>query len=147
MTQTHARSARGWNQPPPTETPRLRLKPKAGATGRVDGAWWPHSDLLEAEVPDLLAVLSVRLGPVSYVLYKLTEWVKSPTKIVVGDRSIRLAGYNRQPAHTVEVVGLGDKRLALLVVPADTAPDEAHEIMMAAASPEDESTVAELLAT
>ena len=62
MTQTHVRSDKGWHQPPPQETPRLRLKPKGLPTGRVDGAWWPHSDDLAAEIPDLVAVLSVRLG-------------------------------------------------------------------------------------
>jgi hypothetical protein len=68
---------------PPKNTPRLRLKPKAPATGYVDGAWWPHSDDLPIELPDLLAVLSVRLGPIDRVIYKLTcrpadGWFDSP---------------------------------------------------------------------
>lgn len=46
---------------PPDHTPWLRLNPKAPHTGYVDGAWWLHSDDLSAELPDLLAVLSVRL--------------------------------------------------------------------------------------
>jgi len=147
MTPTHTRSSQGWKQPPPQETPRLRLKPKAPVTGRVDGAWWPHSDVLAIEVPDLLAVLSVRLGPVSDVLYKLTEWVKPPSKMEVGDRFVRLAGYQHQPDHTIEVVGLGGKRVVLLMVPADTPADQAHEILMTAASPDDASAVADLLTT
>ena len=40
---------------PPEHTPRLRLKPKAPLSGYVDGAWWPRSDDLAAELPDLLA--------------------------------------------------------------------------------------------
>jgi Family of unknown function (DUF5994) len=46
----------------PENTPRLRLKRKAPITGYVDGPWWPHSDDLPTELPDLLAVLSVRLA-------------------------------------------------------------------------------------
>jgi hypothetical protein len=115
-------------------------------TGRVDGAWWPHSDNLEAEVPDLLAVLSVRLGPISYVLYKMTEWVKASAKMPIGGRFVRLGGYQRQPSNTVEIQGLGGKKVVLLVVPAATDPHRAHTIMMAASAPEDTSSVDELLA-
>jgi Family of unknown function (DUF5994) len=68
----------------------LRLKPKAPHTGYVDGAWWPHSDDLTTELPDLLAVLSVRLGPIDRVLYKLTDWAKIPAKLATGDRTVVL---------------------------------------------------------
>ena len=71
----------GRHPTPPEHTPRLRLKPKAPHTGYVDGAWWPHSDDLTTELPDLLAVLSVRLGPIDRVLFKLTDWAKAPTKL------------------------------------------------------------------
>jgi hypothetical protein len=70
------------------------LKPKAPVTGFVDGAWWPHSDELPTELPDLLAVLSVRLGPIDRVTYNLTEWVKAPVKMAYDGRLVRLAGYN-----------------------------------------------------
>ncbi|MBB3605374.1 hypothetical protein FHT40_005058 [Mycolicibacterium sp. BK556] len=146
MTQSEARPAVGWKEPPPQHTPRLRLKPKGPLTGRVDGAWWPHSDNLEAEVPDLLAVLSVRLGPISYVLYKMTEWVKAVGKMPIGGRFVRLGGYQRQPSNTVEIQGLGGRKVVLLVVPAATDPHRAHTIMMAASVPGNASTVDELLA-
>lgn len=146
MTQPEVRPSVGWKEPPPQTTPRLRLKPKGPRTGRVDGAWWPHSENLEAEVPDLLAVLSVRLGPISYVLYRMTEWVKARSEMPIGDRFVRLGGYDRQPSNTVEIQGLGGRKLVLLVVPAATDPDRAHAIMMAAAAPGNASTVDELLA-
>ena len=63
---------------PPEHTPRLRLKPKAPQSGYVDGAWWPRSDDLAAELPDLLAVLSVRLGRIDRVLYNLTNGRNHP---------------------------------------------------------------------
>ena len=61
---------------PPVHTPRLRLKPKAPESGYVDGAWWPHSDDLTAELPDLLSAASVRLGPIGRVIYNVNEWAK-----------------------------------------------------------------------
>ena len=45
------------------------LKRKAPTSGHVDGAWWPHSDDLSTELPDLLTVLAVRLG----IIVALTE--------------------------------------------------------------------------
>ena len=131
---------------PPEHTPRLRLKPRASHTGFVDGAWWPHRDELTAELPDLLAVLAVRLGPVDRVLYKLGDWATAPAQFVVtGDGAVRLDGHRLQPHNTIEVHGRGGKRTVLLVVPPHTGPDSAHATLMAAADPDNESTVDGLL--
>ncbi|MGO9154600.1 DUF5994 family protein [Mycobacterium sp.] len=135
----------GRHPTPPEHTPRLRLKSKAPQTGYVDGAWWPHSDDLTTELPDLLAVLSVRLGPIDRVLYKLTDWAKAPTELTTGGHAVRLDGYRLQPPNTVEALGLNRNRIVLLVVPPHTAPDRAYATMTAAAAPDDDSTVDGLL--
>lgn len=145
MTRQRGQVVPGSKHTSPNETPRLRLKPKAPTTGYVDGAWWPHSDDLVAEAPDLLAVLAVRLGPIDRVVYNITEWAEAPSKMLVGSRKVRLSGYYRQPINTIEVLGAYTK-IVLLVVPAATDPDFAHGAMMAAASPNDVSTVDSLLA-
>jgi hypothetical protein len=121
------------------------LKPKAPTTGRVDGAWWPHSDDLANELPDLLAVLSVRLGAIDRVMYNLTEWVKAPKRLLTGGRAVRLDGYRLQPANTLEVLGIGREKILLLVVPPQTDPDRAHQTMMTAAAPDNVSSVDDLL--
>jgi hypothetical protein len=121
------------------------LKPKAPTTGRVDGAWWPHSDDLANELPDLLAVLSVRLGAIDRVMYNLTEWVKAPKRLLTGGRAVRLDGYRLQPANTLEVLGIGREKVLLLVVPPHTDPDRAHQTMMTAAAPDNASSVDDLL--
>jgi hypothetical protein len=132
-------------QTPPVHTPRLRLKPKAPLSGYVDGAWWPHSDDLAAELPDLLAVLSVRLGPIDRVIYSLNEWAKAPKKLATDGRTVRLDGYRLQPVNTVEVLGLNCKKIVLLVVSPQAGPDQAHAIMMTAAGPNNALTVDSLL--
>jgi hypothetical protein len=146
MARSESRALSGARTNGPENTPRLRLKPKAPTTGHVDGAWWPHSDDLARELPDLLAVLSVRLGGVDRVLYKLTEWETPPKRISVGGRPVRLDGYRRQPTSTLEVLGTGDARVLLLVIPPHTDPDIAHETMMTAAAPSNASSVDGLLA-
>ena len=144
MTRQRGQIAADSKHTPPEHTPRLRLKPKAPTSGYVDGAWWPHSDQLPIELPDLLAVLSVRLGPIDRVVYNLAEWADAPTKLPVGRRVVRLSGFYRQPVNTVEVLGANQK-LVLLVVPPRTDPVHAHETMMAAAAPNNASTIDGLL--
>jgi hypothetical protein len=144
-----SRESRGMSDPRhtgPANTPRLRLKPKAPTNGYVDGAWWPHGDDLTTELPDLLAVLSVRLGVIDRVLYNLGEWATAPRRLLTGGRAVRLDGYRRQPANTMQVLGMRGERLLLLVVPPDTNPDQAHETMMAAAAPRNVTSVDDLLA-
>ncbi len=135
----------GRRQTPPVHTPRLRLKPKAPQSGYVDGAWWPHSEDLTAELPDLLAVLSVRLGPIGRVIYNVNEWATPPAKFATGGRTVRLDGYRLQPVNTVEVLGLDRNKIVLLVVSPHADPDQAHATMMTAAGPNNASTVEGLL--
>lgn len=145
MTPQEAQLQTGRQHTPPDHTPRLRLKPKAPASGYVDGAWWPHSDDLTKELPDLLAVLSVRLGAIDRVIYRLSDWATAPAKLATGGRRVRLDGYRRQPINTLEVVGVQRKTVLLLVVPPYTDPDHAHSTLMAAAAPDNVSTVDDLL--
>jgi hypothetical protein len=130
---------------PPEHTPRLRLKPKGPESGYVDGSWWPHSDDLAAELPDLLSVLSVRLGPIDRVIYNLDEWAQPPAKFVTDGRTVRLDGYRRQPVSTVEVHGRNRAKIVLLVISPRADPAQAHAAMMTAAHPSDVSTVRSLM--
>jgi len=110
---------------------RLRLKPRGPVTGFVDGGWWPRSRDLPAELPALLAVLAVRLGPVESVSYHIDDWGPTPRRITVDGRLVRLAGYRSQHPATIDVLSAGH-RVTLLVVPAETTADIAHLVLMAA---------------
>jgi hypothetical protein len=129
----------------PRITPRLRLKPKGSTAGYVDGAWWPHSDDLPVELPDLLAVLSIRLGRIDRVTYNFADWASAPNNFPTGDDVVGLRGYYQQPANTIQVVGINRTKLVLLVVPTRTDPEHAHDIMMSAAAPDNASSVDGLL--
>jgi Family of unknown function (DUF5994) len=129
----------------PERTPRLRLKPREGTSGAVDGAWWPRSDDLSAELPDLLAVLSVRLGGIDRVQYRLSEWKSAPRTLNAGAARVKLDGYQRQPHCTVGILGISRQQLTLLVVPPYTDASDAHTTMMKAAEPQGAETPDELL--
>lgn len=130
---------------PPEHRPRLRLKPKAPQTGYVDGAWWPWSGDLTTELPGLLSVLSVRIGSIRRVRYHVGEWAAAPARLLTDGRTVRLDGYRRQPVNTVEILGASRAKIVLLVVPPNTDPEQAHDTMMTAAAPENDSSIDTLL--
>ncbi|BCZ22569.1 DUF5994 domain-containing protein [Mycobacterium senriense] len=125
--------------------PRFRLKPKAHGSGHVDGAWWPRSDDLMMELPDLIEVLSGRLGAVGQVMYHPGEWATTPTELVTSERAVHLDGSRGQHPNTVEVLDAKGNKLVFLVVPAHIDPDQAHAIVMAAAASGNASSVDTLL--
>ncbi|MGC7096059.1 DUF5994 family protein [Amycolatopsis lurida] len=123
---------------------RLRLKPKGPATGHVDGAWWPRSHDLGEELPALVAVLGVRLNGVERLTYHLDSWPGTPRRRTIDGRSVRLEGFHSQTAGTVTAVGPAG-RLTLLVVPPETEPEAAHDLLMAAAHRDHVGSVTALL--
>lgn len=117
----------------PRLTLRMKLKPKAPTTGYVDGAWWPRSRDLLAEIPALIAALTVRLGDIERVTYHLASWDAAPTRLPTRLGRVRLDGFRSQHADTVTVVGAGGQhRLTLLVVPPETIPAAAQHMLVTA---------------
>jgi len=115
---------------------RLRLKTDPTPTGQVDGAWWPHSTDLAAELPDLFSALVPQIGPIERVGYHLGDWDAAPRKIRFEGAVARLGGYHWQRAATVDVL-TARRTLTLRVVPPDTAPDVAQDALAAAAQADD----------
>ncbi len=97
------------------------------------------------ELPDLLAVLSVRVGSIDRVRYKVSDWGQAPAQIVTADCVVHLDGYRLGPPNTVEVLGRDNNRIVLVVVPPHTDPGRAYTTMMAAAATDNDSTVDGLL--
>jgi hypothetical protein len=121
-------------QPPPARhTPlRLRLKPKAPATGYVDGGWWPRSSDITAELATLAEVLAVRLGRIERVAYGLSAWDRAPRKVEVDGFRVRLEGFTYQDQNIIHVTGSNGGRISLLVVPPGMTDAAGHEAMMTA---------------
>lgn len=128
------------------DRPRLKLTPRAPEpTGFFDGAWWPRSRDLAAEVPALLTVLGVRLGRVERVGYRIPDWDPAPRRIAVDGGLVHLSGYLQRPALIVHVIA-AHQRVTLLVVPAETDPDLAHRALTAAGHRDNADAAATLLA-
>src|SRR5947209_12335323 len=123
MTREKARNNLRWDDTRDGRTPRFRLKTTSLCSGHVDGAWWPRSDDLMTELPDLISVLSARQGAISRVMYNPSEWTIAPTEVLTSERAVRLHRSSGQPPNTVEVVDAKGNKVVLLVVPAHVDPD------------------------
>lgn len=122
----------------------LRLETTESREGVLDGAWWPSSHDIGAELPALLSALTEHLGPVSRVGLDATAWEGIPTRIVVDDRVIHVDSFPVGDATVL--ITRGEKDLfSLLVVPPDTSPEAAHAAMAQAVSAGNPSTAEQIL--
>ncbi|MEG8183948.1 hypothetical protein GZH49_36365 [Nocardia terpenica] len=116
---------------PPDFTPRLKLRPKADSEEYIDGAWWPRSGTLTAELPDLMTVLAVRLGPIQRVVYDRASWSRVPRQLAVADRMVQLDAYPFEAGNTMYVYGSNGHMIVLRVIASTTNHHTAHSILMA----------------
>ena len=131
---------------PPTTTP-LRLRLSRAAGGHLDGAWWPWSRDLAAELRILVDHFPETSGHIDRVVFSRPDWDTCPRKVQIGRRLMKTGSFPSDDTHVL-VLGLSTRRqLTLLVVPPVTDAETAEELMSDAASPSNPSTGSELLAT
>ncbi|MFC8199402.1 DUF5994 family protein [Streptomyces sp. NPDC060006] len=120
---------------PPHPLLRLRLAPRGGLPYRIDGAWWPRSYDLLAELPRLLTGLPHTWGHIGSVTVNGAAWTAAPDRMLVRDQVVRLHRTTVVAApHTICLLAPGRGRWDLLVVPPDTPQDTAEPLMAAAAN-------------
>jgi hypothetical protein len=124
---------------------RLRMKPSIAARGYVDGAWWPRSNDPMAEFPGLVLAMSSWVGPVSRVAYNADDWQRPGARLTVEGWTVKLAGSSAMDPHTVVVTGPNQRRMSLLVVPADTPAGIARAVLGRAAEPDNVASVEDIL--
>ena len=111
------------------------MTPKARCADSVQGAWWPRSRDLESELPDLLAVLTVRMGSIERVVYDPDGWAPTPRQLAAVGRAVRLDAYRFHAFNTMYVFGSDGARIVLRVIPAATDAESAHSSLMVATGP------------
>ena len=89
--------------------------------GSIDGAWWPHSALIAAELPDLVGALHRILGEVGdiQINWSATEGQLDLETIAAGARMLKGDTVPRRP-RLMSVSGR-ERRVKLLVVPSMTS--------------------------
>ncbi|MEH0550910.1 MULTISPECIES: DUF5994 family protein [unclassified Streptomyces] len=122
--------------PPPLSSSsavRLRLVSQPGQghmPRRIDGAWWPRSPDLVAELPRLLAGMPHAWGQVTSVLVDEAVWFPFPGRLLVANQVVRLRRTTTQRSpSTVCLLAPGRGRWDLLVVPPAATDAEAGRLM------------------
>ncbi|WP_046777764.1 DUF5994 family protein [Streptomyces yangpuensis] len=114
---------------------RLSLTPKTTLAGRLDGAWWPRSRDLAAELPALADALEGRWGRITRVLVNPGHWPVVPHKVAVTGHVLHVGWFTEQDPDKVILLSYTTGRCDLLVIPPETEPASAARLMTAAALP------------
>jgi hypothetical protein len=101
---------------------RVSLRADAGSGGSpFDGGWFPRSNDLSVELPELIAELDRRGVRVERFTYALDAWLPLPRKLVVQGRVVRTGGFrSMDPLVVCLTWAEGMRRADLLVVPPET---------------------------
>ncbi|CQD19628.1 hypothetical protein BN000_04597 [Mycobacterium europaeum] len=108
---------------------RLELKPYRSVSEHIDGAWWPRTANLVDELPDLLASVSERLGPVVMVGYRRNGWQETPPLAEIGGHTIELLAFTSDEPASVILIGEDGHHLTLHVIRPDAGEDVAREAL------------------
>ncbi|MEV1035858.1 DUF5994 family protein [Streptomyces sp. NPDC050204] len=115
---------------------RLVLAPAGSSPALVDGAWWPRSRDLTAELPPLMAVLDPLWGRITRVTVNPTYWPVVPRKVQVAGHLVHVGWFKaEQDPHKLLLLSYTTGRWDLLVIPPGTGPATAARLMTAAADP------------
>ncbi len=118
---------------------RLQLKPYRSVSEHVDGAWWPRTTNLVDELPDLLASVSERLGPVVMVGYRRNGWQETPPLAEIGGNTVELLAFTSDEPASVILIGEDGHHLTLHVVRPDAGEEAAREALEQARTPADDA--------
>lgn len=108
---------------------RLALRPFRPVAEHVDGAWWPKSRNLVSELPDLLASVSERLGPIVIVGYRHNGWDETPPLVDIGGRTVELLSFKSDEPTSVILIGEGGDHLTLQVISPDASDQSGRQAL------------------
>ncbi|WP_405981946.1 DUF5994 family protein [Streptomyces sp. NBC_00158] len=114
---------------------RLALTPKTALAGLLDGAWWPRSRDLVAELPSLVEALEGRFGRVTRVAVNPTCWLVVPHRVFVAGHIVHVGCFTEQDSDKMILLSYAVGRCDLLVIPPETEPAAVDRLMTAAALP------------
>lgn len=106
----------------------LRLKSEPSHDGLFDGAWWPHSRNIHAELPGLVSVLSEHLGFIDRIGLDADAWDGLGEPLFVEGRLIEIDWFPLGDDTVIITRGSLDN-FSLLAISPDATVDEAHAAM------------------
>ncbi|MFE0270684.1 DUF5994 family protein [Streptomyces sp. NPDC058992] len=122
--------------PIPGRASRLSLTPKTGsAASALDGAWWPRSRDLAAELPSLADALEARWGRITRIAVNPGRWRAVPRRVSSSGHALHVGWFTELDPDKIILLSYAVSRCDLLVVPPEAQPASAARLMSAAAVP------------
>ncbi|MFI6688309.1 DUF5994 family protein [Streptomyces sp. NPDC050485] len=130
----------------PSLPARLSLTPRTTLAGQLDGAWWPYSRDLYAELPALADALDETWGRITRVTVNPARWPVIPHKVPAAGHTVHVGWFTEQDPDKLILLSRTVARWDLLVIPPETEPAAAARLMSAASIPGSVLTAAALMA-
>ncbi|MFI9746800.1 DUF5994 family protein [Streptomyces sp. NPDC052494] len=108
---------------------RLSLTPKTVPAGPMDGAWWPRSRDLSAELPALVDALEETYGRITRIAVNPTHWPVIPHKVPATGHIVHVGWFTEQHPDKMILLSYSVGRCDLLVIPPETEPAAAARLM------------------
>lgn len=106
---------------------RLSLHPVLDRRAVVDGAWWPFSRDVAAELPGLIAAVDQRLGRTTLRVGVHQEaWQSIPRRIPARGRQVRIDWFRHTGPRVITLFFAAGEPVVLLIVPSGTAAGPAE---------------------
>ncbi|MFD4571523.1 DUF5994 family protein [Streptomyces sp. NPDC058417] len=138
MTATTPPRPSGPARPAGAPAARLALKSESPAwgSGELDGAWWPRSRDLAAELTSLSAELDPLWGRITRIAVNPRNWPILPPRIFANGHGVRVGWFTSElDPHQLLLLSHTVGRWALLVVPPETEASVAARLLAAASAP------------
>ncbi|MFE3323784.1 DUF5994 family protein [Streptomyces sp. NPDC059176] len=120
----------------PGRASRLSLTPKTrSVTSVLDGAWWPRSRDLAAELPSLADALEARWGRITRIAVNPSRWPAIPRRVAVTGHAVHVDWFTELDPDKIVLLSYTTIRCDLLVIPPESQPASAARLMSAAATP------------
>jgi hypothetical protein len=123
---------------------RLSLSESLGRGG-LDGAWWPRSRNLDAELADLVVHFPGTAGRIVRAVYSVPDWLPAQRRIHVNNRVLKVGFFPHDDSHRILLAMSSRQILHLMVVPPGSSSTLALAVMATAASPSNRDSAAAVL--
>ena len=112
----------------------------------LDGAWWPRSRDLAAELGPLVTTVGEAYNTtVIHLTYDRRAWAPTARRVAVGQRRVKVGWFELTEPQQVNLTLVNGRTVRLLAIPPETEAPHARWLLVHAADPGNTMQASELL--